>query len=107
MPMTVGGAVLGHGVRLTQTNSYGWVALCECGWMGDVVPHVQPLKKETARSARVRELTQSIALDRHAGHLHDVRADIARADAAVLDSLPRLVTAANATLQRRGRWGTS
>lgn len=107
MPMTVGGAVLGHGATLTRTNSNGWIPLCECGWIGNVVPLIAACEEITARSRRRVELTQAIALDAHAGHIHDVRAEIARADMAVLESLPRLVGAANATLQRRGRWGTS
>ena len=97
--------MIGHEVRLSQTNSYGWVPLCECGWIGDVVPHVAALKHETKRSERVRTLTQARAVVQHDAHLHDVRADIAHRSDAALDAHAKLTTLANATLQRRGRWG--
>lgn len=97
--------MLGHEFRCSQTNTYGWVPLCECGWSGDVVPIVDGRASETARSRRRIELTQSIARARHGGHLDDVRVELEERSRLALVAIGRNITAANATLQRRGRWG--
>lgn len=97
--------MIGHECRLSRANTGGIVWVCECGEVGDVVPLIASTKQVTARSQRRVEITESIARARHGGHLHDVRADIEARSERVLASIPRLIDASNATLQRRGRWG--
>lgn len=99
--------MLGHECTLSETNAHGWIPLCECGWIGGVIQMVgyDPTGPERLR-ARV-ELTKSIAVDAHAIHLHDVRADIARQSDLALAGIGRSIVAANSSLQRRGRWGHS
>lgn len=97
--------MIGHEPSLSQTNTYGWVPLCECGWIGGVVQPALSRKDNTPRTTRTAELTKSIALDAHAIHLHEVRADIARQVAEALAGIGRSINAANATLQRPRRWG--
>lgn len=99
--------MLGHEPSLTQTNTYGWVALCSCGWIGGVIQPALSGKEKTPRSQRTADLTKSIALDTHAIHLHDVRADIERRSDEHLAAIGSDIKAANRTLQRRGRWGHS
>jgi hypothetical protein len=97
--------LIGHEVRLSETNGHGWVPLCECGWIGDVAPMVGYDPKAPLRAKVRRELTQSIALDAHQRHMNQERADIARRSDAELARIGRAIPLANATLQRRGRWG--
>ena len=97
--------MIGHEARLSQTNSYGWVPTCECGWIGDVVPLLKSKRDKSNRNGRSRELTKSIALTRHGQHLLDVRADIARRSDAELARIGKMSELANATLQHRGRYG--
>lgn len=97
--------MIGHEIRLSRTNGYGWVPLCQCGWIGNVVPHVSVHKDETARAMRVRELTQAIARTQHGEHLHDVREDVTRWTDRALADHGRRIDPANATLQHRGRYG--
>lgn len=99
--------MIDHECTLSETNAGGFVPVCECGWIGTVHPMYRPREQETMRKAARRDLTKAAALDEHALHLHEVRADIVRRSDQVLESIPRLSRAANATLQRRGRWGTS
>lgn len=97
--------MLGHEITLTRTNSGGVVWVCECGAIGDVVPLIGATKEVTARSRRRIELTEGIARARHGGHLEAVREDVVRRGERALAQIGRNITAANATLQRRGRWG--
>jgi hypothetical protein len=99
--------MIGHAPRLSETNAHGWVALCECGWIGTVVPMAGYDPSAPLRLKRRREITQSIALDQHAIHLHDVRADIAAESDRELARIGTRINLANSTLQRRGRWGHS
>lgn len=97
--------MIGHEPTLSETNTHGWIPLCQCGWIGGVVQMIgyDPAAPQRL-SARV-ELVKAIALDAHAIHLHDVRADIARQSDVALAGIGRSIVAAKATLQRRGRWG--
>lgn len=97
--------MLGHAIRLSQTNNYGWIPLCECGWIGDVVPVARGDKGESKLYGRRVELTQSVARARHGAHLEDARADVIARSDAEFARIGRLIPFANATLQRRGRWG--
>lgn len=100
-------ATPGHAFRCSQTNAYGWVPLCECGWIGVVVPVARGVKGESALYGRRVELTQAIAHTQHGAHLEDVRLDHVAYSDKVLATLSTNRVAANATLQRRGRWGHS
>jgi hypothetical protein len=97
--------VIGHEVRLSETNRGGFVPICECGWIGAVPPMQYKIDPTTARKRKLRDLSRSLANDAHALHLHDVRADIARDSDRELARIGKLIPLANATLQRRGRWG--
>ena len=99
--------MIGHACRLSRTNANGVVWVCECGAIGDVVPMVGVTSQAPTRSQRRVELTEGIARARHGSHLEQVRADIARASDAELARIGKLIPFANATLQRRGRWGHS
>jgi hypothetical protein len=99
--------MIGHEVRLSQTNSYGCVPLCQCGWIGNVVPAADWDHKKGARSIRRYELTENIARGAHDVHLQEVRADIAQRSDNELARIGKMIPLANATLQRRGRWGHS
>lgn len=97
--------MIGHECTLPQTNAYGWVPLCECGWIGAVAPAVTTAARQSRRAREVAERAQSIAMDGHRKHLVDVTAEIEATSMRVLESIPRLIDASNKTLQRRGRWG--
>lgn len=99
--------MIGHDAMLSETNAHGWVALCECGWIGVVVPAHSIHDDKTKRAVRQVEITKSVALDQHKIHTHEVRAEIARASDARLAAIGSDIRAANMTLQRRGRWGSS
>lgn len=99
--------MLGHDVQLSETNAHGWVPLCSCGWIGAVVPSHSIHHMTTGRAVRQVEITKSIALDAHKIHTHEVRAEIARASDRRLAAIGSDIRAANATLQRRGRYGHS
>lgn len=97
--------MIGHAVTLSRTNSGGVVWLCECGEIGDVVPLVGASEELSARSRRRVTLTEAIAFARHGAHLNDVRADVAARSDRELARIGTIIPMANATLQRRGRWG--
>jgi hypothetical protein len=97
--------VIGHDAMLSETNAHGWVPLCSCGWVGTDVPSHSIHNHRTKRNERQTEITKSIALDAHTIHTHEVRAEVARASDAELARIGRAIPLANATLQRRGRWG--
>lgn len=99
--------MIGHDVTLSRTNSGGIVWICQCGEIGDVVPLIASTEEITARSRRRLELTEGIARARHGVHLNDVRADIGKRSDRELARIGALSKKANATLQRRGRFGHS
>lgn len=97
--------MIGHEPRFTVTNSGGYVCLCSCGdWISGVTKPARNPRTGYVRQA-ARDLAQAVALDAHKIHVHDVRADIARRSDRELARIGTLIPAANATLQRRGRWG--
>jgi hypothetical protein len=99
--------VIGHDVKLSETNAHGWVWVCQCGEVGQVVPCRYAWNDKNRRHQRNVELTKSIALDAHKLHTHEVRAAIARDSDRRLAAIGSDIKAANATLQRRGRYGHS
>jgi len=99
--------MIGHEVRLSQTNSYGCVPLCECGWIGEVIPPVEWDRKKGVRSLRRYELCENLAVVAHGRHLLAVRADIARQSDEQLASIGKRIDLANDVLLRRGRFGHS
>lgn len=99
--------MIGHECFLSQTNSYGWVPLCECGWIGTMTQPARPLPGHSIRGSRVRELTQSIARTQHGAHLEEVREQIAALTDRALHDHGRRIDLANEVLLRRGRWGNA
>lgn len=97
--------MIGHEPLLTETNSRAWIALCECReWnSGPVAPARNP-KTGHIRKAAV-ELAKGLALTYHGQHVMDVRADVAKRTDVALERHGKLIELANATLQRRGRFG--
>ena len=91
---------------MTETNSRGYVPICECGWYGPAV-HVGPGVPGTKhRLALARSLAQSEAVKLHDQHLVDEASRIGAEGDAALDRHAALVNLANERLQRRGRWGS-
>lgn len=70
--------MIGHLVTLSETNTRGYVGVCECGWYGIV--HNLPGFDPTApsKTKHRREAARDNAEAEHARHCEDVRADIAR-----------------------------
>jgi len=99
--------VIGHEVRLSQTNTYGCVPVCECGWIGTVEAPAAWDNKKGAWSVRRYELTESLAKAQHGKHLVAVREDLVCRSDAEPARIGKLIPLANATLQRRGRYGHS
>jgi hypothetical protein len=97
--------MLGHEVTLSETNARGWVPLCACGWVGNVVPAFYVKDPRTGRARRNVERTQSLAFAAHERHVHDVREETAREHALALDRHAKLIATATPTLRRAGRWG--
>lgn len=97
--------MIGHEVELSETNARDWVALCTCGWIGPVYPTPRYRSKNKNRLKFNVEIGKAGALDTHVLHLHEVRADIERDSDAELVRIGRLIPLANASLQRRGRFG--
>lgn len=99
--------MIGHAPTLTETNSHGWVPLCECGWIGGVVAVPAPNDEGRPRRPARIEFARALALDYHALHVHEAAADVARQSDLALVAHGRLIDRANETLQHRGRFGLS
>lgn len=97
--------MIGHDVTLSETNQRGWVPLCTCGWRGAVSPAVAYRSANTKRMLFRAEVAREAAMTQFEGHLRDVGDDIARRSDEALAQHGRVIELANATLQRRGRWG--
>ena len=97
--------VLGHALRLSETNAHGYVPVCECGWIGPVVSRAGWRDASDRRRYEVAELTKDRARGLHAAHLVAVDNEIARASAAALDSHAAYLAAVAPTVRRIGRWG--
>jgi hypothetical protein len=74
------GTYAGHGLRLSQTNAGGFVAVCECGWSGNV--HKPPASIPAGHKRLVYNHAAAIsaALHEHSDH---VRLERQRARAAL------------------------
>lgn len=55
--------VEGHNATVSQTNSWGFVALCECGWISEVVARriVRP-REDSSPTSRLRFLAPRIRI---------------------------------------------
>lgn len=99
-------AMLGHKVTLTETNTHGWIPLCECGWIGIVHQHIAYTGDDTqAKRDRIASIQSNAFLEHHR-HLDDERARIAAEHSDALDSHAHYVETARSTLTRIGRWGS-
>lgn len=98
--------MIGHEITLHTTNSFGCVPLCQCGWVGVVSPAFYKVNPVSGRAKRQRDITEQTAAMQHSKHLNEVQGDIERESHLALVSHGKLVTKANESLQRRGRWGT-
>lgn len=99
--------MIGHDLTFTRTNAANWIPVCSCGWIGNVEVIAAPQEGETARSLRRIEWAKDACRAQHDEHCCDIRADIAaRTDRALADH-GRRIDLANATLQRRGRYGNA
>lgn len=98
--------VYGHACSLTETNAYGWVSVCSCGWLGGVHPTSRRLGNKGRPSTVQTELAKGAAGNEHERHLRKVAAQLAADAQRALDDHGRRIDLANRTLQRRGRWGS-
>lgn len=97
----------GHGLTVHETNSAAAVPVCECGWLGAVHPASRYKKPNSDRIVTNRANALDAAGREHDAHLETVvHEDVERSDRALV-SIGRAITAANETLQHRGRYGRS
>jgi hypothetical protein len=63
------GMFVGHALRLSQTNAGGFVAVCECGWGGNV--HQPPIWKPAPMLEPRAQTGKAIsaALHEHSDHV--------------------------------------
>lgn len=97
--------MIGHGCRLSRTNTNGVVWVCQCGEIGHVTPMMKGPEEANGRRKRLVEVTESVARAKHGTHLERVRADIAADSDRELARIGKLIPKANELLQRRGRFG--
>lgn len=97
--------MIGHELRMSQTNTYGWVPVCQCGWIGavEVIADHQP--GETARTLRRQDLAKDGCRGQHVEHCHAEAEAISAASERALDAHAALVGKSNDLFLRRGRWG--
>jgi hypothetical protein len=98
--------VLGHACELSETNAYGWVPVCSCGWIGSVHPTSRKPGKAGRPSKVQTELARAAAQDEHELHVRDIDAQLQREHRRALDDHGKRIALANEVLQRRGRWGS-
>lgn len=99
--------MLGHELTLHETNARGAVAVCGCGWYGVVHPAHWRRTRKGDKAKINREPCVNAARAEHSRHLLDQTADIAARSDRELARIGAMIPLANATLQRRGRWGHS
>lgn len=66
-------AVRGHALRLSKTNSYALVPVCECGWYGTTWPSHRKELGDGRLGPRQYELAEKGATAQHAQHAHEAR----------------------------------
>lgn len=97
--------MLGYDFTLSETNTHGWVFVCECGEIGNVQTRAGYDGEETTRSRAVAEYMRDGARADHRRHLAEIEHELVRAHAVALDKHAEYVAAVRPTVTRIGRWG--
>lgn len=98
--------MIGHEVKLSETNAHGCVAVCECGWIGTVHNCRYSFDEKRKRQLRNVYLTQSFAIVEHGAHLDAVRSNVAAQSMAAMASSAAYVQKVAPTIRKIGRWGS-
>lgn len=96
---------LGHACTLSETNSRGYVYICECGEVGTPQPSPWVWNDKTERGRWMIEVAQDAARHEHAQHCHDIGEQIAAEHAIAMANSAAYVRAVAPTVRRIGRWG--
>jgi len=98
--------MIGHEPTLSQTNTRGWVVVCQCGWISNVAPMVASSMEELTSRHYRSEAAKDNALAMHMHHCEHEREEIAAASARALDAHAGFIRVAGPTVRRVGRWGS-
>lgn len=99
------GAEIGHACTLSETNSRGWCATCECGWIGPVAPALAFRSKNLRRLKYDSDAVRDRAKASHLLHCEEVRAETARQSWDAMERNAAYIQKVAPTIRHMGRWG--
>lgn len=97
--------MIGHDVMLSETNTKGFIPICECGWIGNVSACGYVVPEAKRRRAMQQELARSEAIRQHATHLVECENEIAVASAEALRKHGEYLKVVTPVVTRLGRFG--